>query len=179
MVRSLGSSSSARRVLCAPWCPWAAADRSGVLVRVDAIADLLGGGIGAWVGDRGVIVLSPSLDPVERRVALAHELIHLERGGGIDRPDMPATWLAEVAREEAAVDAEVARRLVPRRALLDLDRSSGLGAPEVAERFEVTLELAERAMRQALARSAAVGDPALSGADPWRGGRCWHASSDR
>lgn len=172
--RSTGSP----RAAVVPWCPWAAAERAGVLVRIDPIADLLGGGIGAWRGGRAVVVLSPTFDHVERRVALAHELVHLERGGGIDHPGMPASWGAAVAREEAAVDAEVARRLVPRRVLLALDTSSGLRACEVAELFDVTHQLAELAMHAALGRSPS-GGRALSGADPSPAGRCWRGSSDR
>ena len=48
----------------------------------------------------------------ERRCTIAHELIHLERGPAPDDP-----WLR--AREERAVEAEAARRLITLDALAD------------------------------------------------------------
>ncbi len=129
----------------AAWCPWAAAEADGVLVRAHPVADLLGGALCSWRGQRAIVVLSPRLSSVERRVALAHELVHLERGGGIDLPGMPPGWAAVVAREEAAVDDEVARRLVPRGALRALGPDIGL--TEAAELLAVTAELIERALR--------------------------------
>lgn len=48
------------------------------------------------------------------RVALAHELVHDERGGGCPCPaDAPPGWGVVARREEARVEATVAARLVP------------------------------------------------------------------
>jgi hypothetical protein len=72
---------------------------------------------------------------------LAQELVHKERSGGCVVGPAP-DWRAVVARDEASVDDEVARRLVPRVQLLafcarsdDLDVDGGLTAADVAEQF--------------------------------------------
>ncbi len=56
------------------------------------------------------IVLAPDLTQAERRSTLTHELVHLERG-----PVPPALR----AREERAVDAEAACRLITLEQLAD------------------------------------------------------------
>jgi hypothetical protein len=89
-----------------------------------------------------VVVIDPALDQRSRRVALAHELIHEERGGGCDAPGLPTGLDVIVARDEADVIREVARRLVPPAALRRLlEQRHGLGLHvepwEVAEAFEV------------------------------------------
>lgn len=58
--------------------------------------------------NRRTILLDIRLSRVEERCTLAHELVHAERG------PFPR-WAT--AREEAAVDAEAARRLIPLDAL--------------------------------------------------------------
>ena len=55
-----------------------------------------------------LLVMDSRLRQAERRSVLAHELVHIERGPS------GAAW---VAREEAAVDREAARRLIPIREL--------------------------------------------------------------
>lgn len=52
-----------------------------------------------------MIILRRGMTQAERRSTLAHELIHAERGPVLDVP-------ALVAREETAVEAEAARRLI-------------------------------------------------------------------
>lgn len=106
-----------------------------------------------------VIVLDPALDRRSRRVALAHELIHEERGGGCDGPNLPPGLDVIVARDEAEVVREVARRLVPETALRRLvDQRGGLGIAvepwEVAEAFDVDEPTARIALT-ALASAAA------------------------
>lgn len=59
-----------------------------------------------------VITLDPRQTQPERRCTLTHELIHLERG------PVPSCPVA-AAREELAVEAEAARRLIPLDALID------------------------------------------------------------
>jgi hypothetical protein len=60
-----------------------------------------------------LITLADDLTRSERNAVLAHELIHLERGGGIGFVGAPPSWRAVVEREELIIDREVARRLVP------------------------------------------------------------------
>lgn len=125
------------------WNPWAALrGRPHIIFRLDHIAAHGGGAIYARRGDRAVIVIDPALDRPARRAALAHELVHDERGGGADHPGMPEGWAAVVAGDERAVDRIVARRLVPATALANLvaqlvDVDGGVTAGAVAEAFEV------------------------------------------
>lgn len=145
------------------WDPWRAAEDRGVVVRVDPVADLLGGGLAVTWDGVEIIVLSPSLDSATRRAVLAHELIHLERGRGIDEPEMPPTWSAEVAREESAVDDEVARRLVPAGRLHDAVHAGDGTAAALADALEVPVEVILRAASLLRACSdvsgARVGEP--------------------
>lgn len=59
------------------------------------------------------ILISRALDPVERLAALAHELVHDERGGGCHQPHLPARMRPLVTRDETAVDRIAADRLLP------------------------------------------------------------------
>ena len=135
------------------WNPWQALrSRSHIVFRFDPIAQLAGGAVYARRGERAAIVMDPRLDTVERRAWLAHELVHDERGGGCAWPDMPTQWAAVVAREEAAVERIVARRLIPRTELAafvatQVDIEGHVTAAAVADRFEVPLALAELALR--------------------------------
>lgn len=84
-----------------------------------------------------------------RSAVLAHELVHEERGLFYDR----STPRALVAKEEAAVVRETARRLVPDAGLAELAAS---GEPvelwEVADRFGVPEDVARAAVSSFLAR---------------------------
>lgn len=118
------------------WNPWAALrDRAHLTLRWARLDGLLGH------LDGDTITLHEDLDRVERNAVLCHELIHEERGGGIDHPGMPAGWSAVVAREELLVDREVAARLIPEDELVEFVRSRGSVGPvtvaEVAEEFDV------------------------------------------
>lgn len=102
-------------------------------------------------GDRAAIVIDPDLTLEERNVALAHELVHDERGGGCDGSWMPAGWQVVAAREEGVVQREVARRLVPLDELDDyvarrIDSDIPTTPLDVAEEFGTTEKLAELAM---------------------------------
>lgn len=125
------------------WNPWAALRaRPHVQLRLDPEAALLGGGMLVLGPGLAVVVLDPALDRRSRRVALAHELVHEERGGGCDAPGLPDELDVIVSRDEAAVVREVARRLVPPAALRHLlEQRHGLGLHvepwEVAEVFDV------------------------------------------
>lgn len=103
-------------------------------------------------GDRAAIVIDPALDQRERAVALAHELVHDERGGGcMCPPGMPEAWSHERTKDETCVRREVARRFVPldqlevfveRRLASDLTTT----VLDVAEEFNTTEQMAELAM---------------------------------
>lgn len=126
-----------------PWNPWAALRaRPHVELRFAPEAALTGGAMLVSAPDRAIVVLDPALGRRARRCALAHELVHEERGGGCDRYDLPEWCDHVVARDEAAVNREVASRLVPTPALRRLveQRSSlgdGVDPWEVADAFDV------------------------------------------
>lgn len=101
-----------------------------------------------------MIVLATRLGRRPRRCALAHELIHDERGLVVS--EMPP----ELAKkEESAVEREVARRMVPRAELVAMiaratDLGEGLGVAEVAEAFDVDEDVARRALDDLRASAA-------------------------
>lgn len=68
-------------------------------------ADLPEGVHGQLRWSTRTVTLDRRLSQVQRRCTIAHELVHIERG-----PVPCSAWLAE--REEAAVEQEVARRLI-------------------------------------------------------------------
>lgn len=109
-----------------------------------------GGGVVQRRAERAWVVLDAALDPVEQRCRLAHELIHLDRGSMRDA-HAPDTWDAVVAREERAVDREVAAWLVPVEALASLvegldSAGTAVTADVVALEFEVTPAIAALAL---------------------------------
>ncbi len=61
------------------WSPWGAVGQLDHVEVVRAILPDQVGGVCARLGDRVVIVLDQRLTQAERRVTLAHELVHLER----------------------------------------------------------------------------------------------------
>lgn len=104
-------------------------------------------------GGQRAILVSRHLDPAERLAALAHELVHDDRGGGchaLEGSDPVAT-----AREELRVDRIVADQLVPQDRLADFVRRActvgSVRAFDVAEEFEVPVDVADRALRRLLA----------------------------
>lgn len=140
------------RGLMAEWRPWREL-RKRSDVRFELVDMPPGGpkGLYACDGTNVVILIDRNLPPAERLATLAHELIHHERGGGCHAPGMPDTWRAVVAREERAVDREVARRLVDQAALarfaLAMDEMGhGVSALEVAEEFGVAEHVAAGAL---------------------------------
>ncbi len=142
-----------------PWNPWRALrSRTHIVFGLAVLPDRTGGAVYWPRGGRAALIIDPRLSRRDRNAALAHELVHDERGGGADHAGMPPSWAPVVARDEAAVDQEVARRLVPLdelvkfcevAVLLDL----GVTAFDVAEHFDVPEPVAARALR------SAVGDP--------------------
>lgn len=93
----------------------------------------------------GWISLRRGLTQVERRCALGHELVHVERGGGSEHPDPVVR-----RREERAVDRIVADRLVPEDELAVwlARQEDGVTADDVAEQFRVTHEYALLALQR-------------------------------
>lgn len=92
------------------WNPWRHVGKHYPHITVDTRTELPGRIWGLTDGTR--IWLCRRLNQVARRCTLAHELIHLERG------PVP-TDSRGYAREERAVSAEAARRLITIEALAD------------------------------------------------------------
>ncbi len=95
-----------------------------------------------------MIVLSPSLSQIDRNALLAHEIVHVERGIYYS----PTTPAAVVEKEEHAVRRETAARLVPMDELIAFVDATQIVVPvraeEVAERFQVPLEVAAEALKR-------------------------------
>lgn len=68
-------------------------------------ADLDDNCAGSTNWPQGTVTLDRKLSQVQRRCTIAHEIVHIERGPLIDDNRL-------VAREESAVEREVARRLI-------------------------------------------------------------------
>lgn len=135
------------------WNPWRdLRRREWIQLTFDDLADETGGGLHARRGERVVIVLSPRLTPEERRVVLAHELVHDERGAPVTAPDAPAAWAPITRREEFRVHRIVAGRLVPvdeLRGVVDrhVELEGFITAEQVADEFGVTVDVAAEALR--------------------------------
>lgn len=127
-----------------PWDPWQALSSLGDRVWLAYVP--LDGPLGRWERDEqgDVILLEARLSRRARRVVLAHELIHAERGVAF-----PHASRATMQAEEERVRREVARRLVPPgrlRAFLSVRGGSGsVSVGDVADEFDVTDAVAELA----------------------------------
>jgi len=102
-------------------------------------------------GPDAAIVIDSRLSQRDRAAALAHELVHDERGVPPSSNDVPAAWLPVIAREEGTVERIVAERLIPAvtlRAYVDsmAELGEAVTALEVAEEFDLPLVLAQRAL---------------------------------
>ena len=137
------------------------ASRTHIELRLHPVAKLMGGGFYAQRSGRAVIALDPDLPPGHRTAALAHELVHDERGT-VGVPPAGAERLGVlVDRDERAVGETVARRLLPPAELASyVDRlvaaGEGVDADEVARAFDVPTTVAAEALRL-LARTRAEG----------------------
>jgi hypothetical protein len=131
------------------WNPWQALrERTHIRFKLDRLPDGLGAVYGRR-GERAAIIIDSRLDQTERRAALAHELIHDERGPA--PIDVPASWRPVLVKEESAVNREVAMRLVPLDTLAIYvgslaEMGRGVTALEVAAEFDVPEEIATRAL---------------------------------
>lgn len=138
-----------------PWNPWAELRRRPH-VTFSLASELpagTGGGVYERRGRRSVILIDRALGRRERRVVLAHELIHDERSSTCRCEGMPGSWDPVIARDEARIDAEVAARLVPmheleRAARTAEDLGHVLSEADVAEGWDVTEAIARMAMEQ-------------------------------
>lgn len=142
------------------WRPWK--DLAGRPDIDFALVDLPPGApraIHASIGDVHVVLIDRALPPAERLAALAHELVHHERGGSGHCEDMPGLLRPVVAREERRVDQIAACRLVPFDELAAVvakccDVLGGVTAVDIAEEFGVSEHLAEIAIEQWLRGAA-------------------------
>lgn len=136
------------------WSPWRALKHMpDVTVTLAELPNETGGAVLARRGRATVIVLDRRLTQAERKVALAHELLHLERGTVSHCRNIRGALSVEVVREENRIHREVALRLVPLDELGTMvDRVAGLGlgvtATEVADEFDVPQVVAAQALRE-------------------------------
>lgn len=134
------------------WDPWRELERRGhIRVVWRPLPEGTGGAAIVRQHGQAVVFLDPRLSGRERTAALAHELVHDERGLFMDTGELPPTWKVCVVREERRVDREVARRLVPLEELIDAARCADdfgypVTAAEIAEEFGAPLWVAELAM---------------------------------
>lgn len=131
----------------AGWRPWRALRERDHLTLEWARLDGCRGHITELGDGRRLIVLDHRLGRVDRNAVLAHELIHDERGILFTDDTPPGI----VRKEEALVDAETARRLVPVDELEPLVRARVLDGGcvewrDVAEWFDVPQDVAERGL---------------------------------
>lgn len=124
-------------------------EEMGHLSEIEFALGHLPDGLGGFYSPQGswaAIVVDRRLHRVERRVAVTHELVHHLRGGGSCHPDPVVA-----ARDEHAVHTEVARKMVPLdrlRAFCErmVELEGAVEVWQVAEEFDVTNEVAERAL---------------------------------
>lgn len=136
------------------WNPWRALlERPEVQLVLDWLPEWTGGAAVRTGGRRPVVAVDRRALQVDRNAALAHELVHLERGLQAHASEMPGLWDAVRRRDEHAVNAEVAHRLVPMPELARLadqlaDVGEGVEPWRVAEEFTVPWDVAVRALKQ-------------------------------
>jgi hypothetical protein len=128
-----------------------AAHEAGAHVIVGPLPDEVGPGITVEHRGRPVILLLEQMHPVDRLCTLAHEVAHVQRGGGVDLPGAPASWGPVVARDEAATEMLAATQLVPPAALsawvdAQADVGEAVGPMEVAQEWGVSVRLAITAL---------------------------------
>lgn len=134
------------------WSPWRAArDTPNLSIRLDRLPVETGGAAIATAGDQVFVFLDRRLTRAERKAALAHELVHLERGTTGKCRFVHGPLSAGVFREENRVDRIVALRLVPLDELAVFvdrlgDLGHGVGPIEAAEEFDVPARVAAVAL---------------------------------
>ena len=153
-----------RRSRAVPWKVWAELRRRPhISLRFSRLPEDTGGAMFVRDGDRAWIVLDPRLTSAGRRCFTAHEMIHDELGSSCRAHGMPPAWDAVIARQEAAIDREVAARLVPAHELAAFlgqrdECRDRVEVHEVAEHFDVTEPIAELALGRLLASPMGWGE---------------------
>lgn len=108
----------------------------------------------ATQGGHRAILVNRDLPPAERLAAIAHELVHDERGHAGHDPQAPEALRVAVAREECRVEQIVADQLVPPVELRAYVRRActvgSVRAQDVAEEFDCPIDVADRALRRLL-----------------------------
>ena len=98
-------------------------------------------------GSTRIVLIDRELSDLDRRAALTHELVHIERGSV---PAEAPGWA--VAKEERHVDRIAARRLVPAgelRRFVEARTTIGpVSALDIAEQFDVSVPVAIRACEE-------------------------------
>lgn len=119
--------------------------RPQITSAVSPLPVATGGGFYArWPDGDAVVVVDAGRSRIEQTAILTHELVHDERGGGCPCiPDAPPEWHAVVAREEAHVARQTARRLVPPEELVSfvervVELDEAVTSIDVAEAFATT-----------------------------------------
>ena len=155
------------------WNPWRALRARS---QTTLVLRHLDGAQGLAIIEDGqeVIELHSGLGRIDRNSVLAHELIHLERGV----PPVGAPP-ALVEKEEHWVRQETARRLVPPDNLADwvedqLEVGEAVTVADVAERWEVSGDVAREALRLLDAEVAAARGRHPSGLSPRPNGGTGH-----
>ena len=110
--------------------PWTDLEQRHPTVHVEPAR--LGPVAGAWIPRQGVILINHTLDVIEARCALAHEIAHIDLGHS---PRAPG-WFGR--RQERDADHLAAQRLIADDGLADLAAEQAVVVCEVAERFDVT-----------------------------------------
>lgn len=135
------------------WDPWREVEqRNHIAFFRRPLPSCASGFYARWPDGSAVVVVDDGQGRAEQTVALAHELVHDERGGGCPCSDSaPRSWDAVVRQEEHRVADIAACRLVPLDELEALvRRANSLDLPvttaEVVECFDTTAEVAERAL---------------------------------
>lgn len=129
-------------------------DPDRVRVVEDPVAAIMGGAFVLHRDGIHLIVVDPSLHPWLRRVAMAHEMVHVERGI-VDCAETPAGWDALVEREEVRVREEVTDRLAPPPAVdAFVAQCLAAGEPVVLDEFAAPFQLPEDVAALALRRAA-------------------------
>jgi hypothetical protein len=129
--------------------PWARLEvRADIVLRFADLTSTGARGACCRTGDGWLIVLCSTLNQVDRSTVLAHELGHIERGGGCWADGMPPGWGVVVARDERAADRAAALEMVPQDLLRDwLHRQDGgVTALDVAIEWAVSPWLAALAL---------------------------------
>lgn len=138
------------------WNPWRALRARPWITFVRApLPPSTGGAVCAtWNDGSSVIAIDSALGRRARREALAHELVHLERGGSCAYLGQADGWSAVVVREERAVERITAGRLVPPAEIIDfVERRVASEIPttalDVSEEFDMSEQMAELVLRLA------------------------------